>query len=169
VREQKRAQFEQPRSRTGLHLALAGVALAAVAVIALVVVLDRGHGGPAAQAVPVAASGADVTIPVSQVSDGQAHYFTYASGGTEVQYFVMEAPNGKVKVALDACQVCYPEKKGYHQEGGVMVCNNCGRRFEANQIDVERGGCNPIPVAFKVRDGSLVLPTSELQSGVQYF
>ncbi len=42
AREQKRAQFEQPKSRTGMHLALAGVALVAVAVIAAFVVMNRG-------------------------------------------------------------------------------------------------------------------------------
>ena len=169
VREQKRAQFERPRSRTGVHLALAGAALVVVAVVAVVVVMGRGGSGPAAQPAPVAANGAGVSIPVSDVSDGEAHFFTYDAGGTQVQYFVVEAPNGRLKVALDACQVCFPEKKGYHQEGGVMVCNNCGRRFEANQIDVEHGGCNPIPVEFTVDDGSVVLPTAQLRSGAQYF
>ena len=47
VRAQKRAQFEQPRRRTTLHLVLAGVALVAVVVIAAVVVMNRGGGEPA--------------------------------------------------------------------------------------------------------------------------
>ncbi len=169
VREQKRAQFEQPKSRTGLHLLLAGVALAALVAVALVVVLNRGDGGPAAVAAPVAANGADVTIPVADVSDGQAHFYSYDAGGVEVKYFVMKSSDGKYRAAFDACDVCFPNKKGYHQEGDEMVCNNCGRRFPSTKINVLEGGCNPSPIERNVKGKTLVLTTSDLQTGVQYF
>jgi len=169
AREQKRAQFEQPRTRTGMHLALAGVALAVVIVVAVVVVLNRGESGPAAAAAPVAAGGADVVIPVADVSDGQAHFYSYDAGGVEVKYFVMQSKDGEYRAAFDACDVCYPNKKGYTQQGDKMVCNNCGLQFDSTRINEVKGGCNPSPIERTVKGETLVLKTSDIQAGVQYF
>jgi uncharacterized membrane protein len=169
VREEKRAQFEQPRSRTGLHLLLASLALVVVAVVAVVLVAGRDSGSAVAPAAPVVAAGDDVSIPVAEISDGQAHFYSYDAGGTEVKYFVMQSSDGEYRAAFDACDVCYPQKKGYAQEGDEMVCNNCGRRFPSTQINVQEGGCNPSPIDRTVKGESLVLKTADLQAGVQYF
>lgn len=169
VREQKRAQFKEPSGRTGLHLALAGVALAAVIAVALVVVLNRSDNGPTAAAAPVAAGGADVTIPVADLSDGQAKHYVYDAGGVEVKYFVMKSSDGEYRAAFDACDVCFANKKGYTQQGDVMVCNNCGQQFDSTQINEVRGGCNPSPLERSVDGQNLVLKTADLQTGVRYF
>jgi uncharacterized membrane protein len=169
AREQKRAQFEQPRTRTGLHLAVAGVALVAVVAFALVVVLGRGEQSSPAAASPVAAGGADVRIPVADLADGQARHFTYDTGGVQVKYFVMKSADGEYRAAFDACDVCYANKKGYSQQGGVMVCNNCGQQFDSTQINDVRGGCNPSPIDRRVDGEDLVLTTADLQAGVKYF
>ena len=169
VRQEKRAQFEQPKSRSGLHLALAGIALVAVIAVALVVVMNRGAEGSAVAAAPVASGGADVTIPVAELSDGQAHYYSYDAGGVEVKYFVMQSKDGEYRAAFDACDVCFPNKKGYTQQGDQMVCNNCGQRFDSNKINELQGGCNPSPIERTVTGQDLVLKTADLQAGVQYF
>lgn len=168
VREQKRAQFEEPRRRTTLHVVLAGVALVIVAVAAVAVVATRGGGTTEATTTQVAAGG-DVRIALADVSDGKAHFYSYDAGGTEVKYFVLKSSDGKVRAAFDACDVCYAQKKGYHQEGDEMVCNNCGRRFPSTKINVLEGGCNPSPLTRTVKGQALVLATADLQSGVQYF
>ena len=169
VREEKRAQFEQPRKGVGLHLVLAGVALVAVIAVAAVVLMDRGGAETATAAAPVAAGGADVTIPVADLSDGQAKYYSYDAGGVEVKYFVLKSSDGEYRAAFDACDVCYPNKKGYSQQGGVMVCNNCGQQFDSTQINEKRGGCNPSPIERTVDGQTLVLKTADLQAGVKYF
>jgi len=168
VRAEKRAQFEQPRSRTTLHVVLAVVALVAIAAIAATVMMNRG-GGETAVATTASAPGGDVTLPAAQVSDGKAHFYTYDAGGTTVKYFVLASKDGTVRAALDACEVCYPQKKGYHQEGDTMVCNNCGKVFPSAQINVITGGCNPIPLKRKVSGSNLVIAASSLQAGQQYF
>jgi len=167
VREQKRAQFEQPRRRTSLHLVLAGVALVAVAVIAVAVVMNR--GGTTATATAASSAGGDVTLPVAQVNDGKAHFYTYDANGTTVKYFVLASKDGTVRAALDACEVCYPKKLGYHQAGNYMQCNNCGKQFRSDQINVVTGGCNPIPLTRSVSGSTLTIASSSLQAGAQYF
>ena len=167
ARQQKRAQFEQPKSRTGLHLTIAGIALVALIAVAALVMMNRG-GTETATATAAAPSG-DVTIPISQVNDGKAHFYSFDSGGTTVKYFVLADKNGKVRVALDACEVCFAQKKGYHQEGDSMVCNNCGKVFPSDQINVITGGCNPIPVDKTIAGGQLTITPDSLAQGVQYF
>jgi uncharacterized membrane protein len=167
VRAEKRAQFEEPRSRTTLHLALAALALVAVAVIAAVVVMNR--GGAEVATATAAAPGGDVTMPVAQVNDGKAHFYSYDAGGTTVKYFVLADKNGKVRAALDACEVCYAQQKGYHQQGDAMQCNNCGKIFPSADINVITGGCNPIPLTKSISGGTLTITTTSLQSGAQYF
>jgi uncharacterized membrane protein len=168
VRARKRAQFEQPKRRTSLHLILAGVALVAIAAIAVIVVMNRG-GGTTATATTAASPGGDVTLPVAQVNDGKAHFYTYDVNGTTVKYFVLADKTGKVRAALDACEVCYAQKKGYHQQGDAMQCNNCGKTFPSAQINVITGGCNPIPLKRSVSGGTLTITTGSLQGGAQYF
>jgi uncharacterized membrane protein len=169
VREQKRAQFERSGSRTGMHIVLAGVALVAIAAVTAFIVMGRGETGTATATSPVAAGGADVTIPVADLADGQAKYYSYDAGGVEVKYFVLKSSDGEYRAAFDACDVCYPNKKGYSQQGGVMVCNNCGQQFDSTQINEKRGGCNPSPIERAVDGQTLVLKTADLLAGVKYF
>jgi uncharacterized membrane protein len=167
-REEKRAQFEAPKRRTGLHVALAVGALVVVAVVAFVIVSGR-NGGEPATATTVATPGGDVTMPMNQINDGKAHFYTYDTGGTTVKYFVLADQNGKVRAALDACEVCYTQKKGYHQQGDAMQCNNCGKIFPSDQINVITGGCNPIPLKRSISGDALTITTDSLQAGAQYF
>ena len=168
VREQKRAQFEEPRRRTTLHIVLAGLALLIVAGAAVAYVATRGDGATAATTTQ-AAPGGDVTIALADVADGKAHFYTYDAGGTQVKYFVLKSSDGKVRAAFDACDVCYAQKKGYQQEGDEMVCNNCGRRFPSAKINEVEGGCNPSPIERTLKGANLVLASADLQAGVQYF
>lgn len=169
VRQEKRAQFEQPRKGVSLYTLLGAVALVAVVAVAAVVVLSRNGGGAEAATVTAAQPSGDVTIPVSQVSDGKAHFYSYDAGGTTVRYFVLADKSGEVRAALDACEVCYAQKKGYTQQGDVMQCNNCGRTFPSDQINVVTGGCNPIPLDKKISGGQMTITSDSLSSGAQYF
>jgi uncharacterized membrane protein len=171
-REAKRQEFSQPDGGLKLRWILPiGVAVAIVVVAAAAIVLSGGHKQSFAAASTTAAQsgGADVKIPVAQVNDGQVHFFTIDVSGTAVRYFVVKAPDGTLRTAFDACDVCYPYHKGYSQIAGGVQCNNCGRVFSAAMIDVQRGGCNPGPISAKVVGGKLVIPYSQLQGGLHYF
>jgi uncharacterized membrane protein len=74
-----------------------------------------------------------------------------------------------VRAAFNACDVCFPAKKGYHQEGDEMVCNNCGSRFPADQINEVRGGCNPSPLERMVESDTLVIQEQDIIAGLGYF
>jgi hypothetical protein len=117
----------------------------------------------------IAAENGAVRVPVATLDDGAAHFFTLMVQGRPVEFFVLKDKDGTVRAALNACDVCFPAKKGYHQEGDEMVCDNCGRRFPINQIGVIRGGCNPSPLSPAVDGSSVVIQESELTAGLSMF
>jgi len=110
-----------------------------------------------------------VKIPVSKVSDGNAHYYEFDNNGKPVKFFVLKDNNGTIRAAFDACDVCYPEKKGYRQEGDFMICNNCGQRFHESKINEVRGGCNPAPLERKVNGQNLEIQVADIKKGSFYF
>nr|WP_279355714.1 DUF2318 domain-containing protein [Fundidesulfovibrio agrisoli] len=109
-----------------------------------------------------------VSIPLSDVSDS-AKFYKLDVDGVTVKYFVIKAPDGTVRSALDACDVCFPEKKGYKQSGDVMVCVNCGQKFHVSRVGMVKGGCNPHPLPNKVEGDKVVIQKSDLAQGVKYF
>ena len=83
--------------------------------------------------------------------------------------FVLRSEDGVVRAAFNACDVCYAAKRGYTQDGDVMVCMNCGRRFPADQINVLQGGCNPAPLERAIDLEDLVLRVDDIVRGSRYF
>ena len=37
------------------------------------------------------------------------------------------------------------------QKGEYLVCNNCGNRFLATQVELIKGGCNPVPITRELK------------------
>lgn len=110
-----------------------------------------------------------VQIPVSDVDDGEAHYYKYEEGGKEIRFFLLKSGDGEIRAAFDACDVCYKERKGYSQAGDFMVCNNCGMQFHSSRINEVKGGCNPSPLT-RVRDSGVVsIRVDDIVSGGRYF
>ena len=110
-----------------------------------------------------------VTLKVADFSDKQARYFTYAGESKKLSFFVLQSSDGVIRAAFDACDVCYAQKKGYRQEGDLMVCNNCGQRFPSIRINVEKGGCNPSPLNRNIVGEDLIIQVADIESGGIYF
>ena len=122
-----------------------------------------------APAVIVKAENGEIRVPLSAVENVNARFFTYSYGGKNVRFFVLRAPDGGIRAALDACTACYRAKQGYRPDGEVMICNNCGMEFRPSDIGVVTGGCNPIPLKTKTDNGMLVLKAKDLEAGAGYF
>ena len=166
-REQKRAQFADgapPQSKTKRWLLVLVIALAAVA--AFVVLRGRGDQ-PSATVVSNSGNG-DVRIPLAELSS-TAKFYDYQAGSTKMRFFALKSSDGVYRAALDACDTCYHAKKGYHQEGDDMVCNNCGLHFHSAQVNEVHGGCNPVGLPRQIEGDTLVIKASDLQARQQYF
>jgi len=110
-----------------------------------------------------------VGIPIDSVNDGKAHYFkATADDGTIVDFFLVQSEDGVIRAAIDSCDVCYRSGKGYVQEGNVMVCTNCGRRFATDKINEVKGGCNPAPLKRVIEGNDLVISMTDINANAWY-
>lgn len=110
-----------------------------------------------------------IEFAAADFSDGTAKYFQYDSNGKYVNFFILKSSDNVIRAAFDACDVCYEARLGYRQEGDLMVCNNCGRRFPSVRINVEEGGCNPAPLERIETDGLIVINTAAIDTGIRFF
>lgn len=100
----------------------------------------------------------EVRFATADFADGRARFYYYRSPqGKTIPFFVMRSSDGVIRAAFDACDVCYAQRKGYRQEGDVMVCNNCGQRFPSVRINIEEGGCNPAPLTRTTQGDTVVI------------
>lgn len=164
-RRNKRDTVLQETRRGGgeaLKTVLAGMALALIATVATI--FSQGPA-PADRFPAVQAENGAVRLPVASVSDGKAHFFTYEG----VDFFVLKSSDGVLRAAFDTCDTCYRDRKGYRQEGDLMVCNKCEQQFPSALVNERRGGCNPAPLERAVEGDTVVFRTTDLQAGERYF
>lgn len=103
-----------------------------------------------------ASAGSDLVIPKSEISQ-TAKFYPYKAGKTAMEVIAVKASDGTIRTALNTCQVCNGSPKAYYeQQGDVLVCQNCGNKFNMDMVEKERGGCNPVPIMpeNKAEDGS---------------
>jgi uncharacterized membrane protein len=113
---------------------------------------------PAATEAAAQSAGA-LTIPVTELSDGAAHFYSQKADGINVEVVAVKLPDGSIRTAFNACQVCYDSGKGYYKQvGDKLVCQNCGNSFTLDQVGLSAGGCNPAPIgeAYRTSDGATI-------------
>ncbi|NWF55520.1 MAG: DUF2318 domain-containing protein [Syntrophaceae bacterium] len=112
----------------------------------------------------------EVSYPVQTFQDGKARFFEHQTGERiTIKYFILKSPDGVIRAAFDACDVCWPEGKGYKQKGDFMICVNCGRRFATNRVGELRGGCNPAPLRRELMGDKVVIQVKDILEGKRYF
>lgn len=105
----------------------------------------------------------DIVIPISDITE-TASFFPAEINGTELEVLAVKAPDGTIRTAFNTCQVCYSSGKGYYvQEGDVLVCQNCGNRFSMDQVQITKGGCNPVPITdeYKTVDDTSIIVSKD--------
>lgn len=120
----------------------------------------------------VALSDSEITLPVSKIDDGNAHFYnTTLPDGDPVYFFAVKSPDGNLRAAANGCQVCGGALQGFRQEGDFMKCNTCGNEYPLDKIATEKGGCNPAPINpdLQVKDGNVSISLAELQDIKQFF
>ena len=112
----------------------------------------------------------EIAYPVELFNDGKAQHFQYETGeGIAIKYFILKSSDSVIRAAFDACDVCWPAGKGYYQDGDVMVCRNCGRKFASVRVNEVKGGCNPAPLRRRVENNKLVIEVADVLMGRRYF
>ena len=116
-------------------------------------------------------SASELVIPKSEVTE-TAKFYPYKVGNTNMEVMAVKAQDGSIRTALNTCQVCYDSGKGYYeQQGNELVCQNCRNKFKIEQIEKEKGGCNPVPIMKenKQEDGEKITISKEFLSQSKHY
>ena len=100
-------------------------------------------------------------------------FYPYYAGKTYMEVMAVRASDGTVRTALNTCQVCYSSGRGFYKQfGNVVICQNCGNRFGIDQIELVKGGCNPIPITSDLKTetrDTITIGKALLAQGAPYF
>ncbi len=109
-----------------------------------------------------------ILVPAEAVNDGHLHRFEYRTEkNIDIRWIVVKKPNSaSYGVGLDACEVC--GNAGYFERNGQIICKRCDVVMNINTIGF-KGGCNPIPLAYEIKDGNLVFRLEDLLAGEKEF
>jgi uncharacterized membrane protein len=161
------------RARKGMAILACALTLVVAVVVAGLYLAANRQPAPSGfqPAIPAqSVSPTDVAVPLADVS-ATASFYSYNSSGTTVRFFVVRGSDGQVHAATDACDVCYPAKKGYQQTGEVMTCNNCGKTFAINRLGSENtaGGCWPSHLPMRIEGNNVLVSKADLDAKITMF
>ncbi len=154
-------------------LAIIGVAALTLIIIALIVKLPGKTGSSGASDLEAAAvTDSDIVIPVSEVTE-KPSFYPAKINGTDMEVIAVKASDGTIRTVFNTCQVCYSSGKGYYEyENGKLVCQNCGNSFSMDDVEVTKGGCNPVPITDEyktVTDDTITISKDVLVQAAQIF
>lgn len=137
------------KKNTNYDLKKLGVVI--VAMIAMIAVafsfkLPKRDGQESANNALTVTKDSDLVITSKDVTE-KASFYPAEINGTNLEVIAVKAPDGSIRTAFNTCQVCYSSGRGYYQqEGEQLICQNCGNRFGMDDVEVTKGGCNPVPI-----------------------
>ncbi len=110
---------------------------------------------------PITSMDGEIAISLDNINDGRLHRFSYiASDGTEVRFIIIKKNEAAFGVGLDACNICGPT--GYYEHDGKVICKLCGVAINISTIGFQ-GGCNPVPLAYTIQDGHMLVQGQDLE------
>lgn len=169
------ANAAEARLRRARRLQVRHVAIWSIGAAILIVSLGVTQAAVAARARAASAltppkllepSGSEVLVAEAEVSDKNLHRFAVDVDGVKVRFIVVYKGSGLFGTGLDACEICGPT--GYFQRESNVICKACDVVIPSPTIGFG-GGCNPIPIRYEKRDGSLVFGMAQLRDGVGEF
>lgn len=114
----------------------------------------------------------DILIAVDEISE-TVTFYPAEINGIELEALAVKASDGSIRTAFNTCQVCYASGRGYYkQDGDKLICQNCGNRFSMNQVEMTRGGCNPVPITDEyktVTDDTIIISKEFLEQAAVIF
>jgi uncharacterized membrane protein len=144
--------------RAGLMLLIC-LGLTLFAVTSLRAIEERGPY--IAEPEEVLAQGGELRLDLEVAGDGDLHRHMYkTASGTAVRFIVIKKTANSFGVGLDACDIC--GQSGYYQRGDQVICKLCDVVMNKTTIGFP-GGCNPVPLNFRIASGNLVIDTASLE------
>lgn len=147
----KDAQKNKSNSKKNTNIILGVAAVIVIGIAAFTFLNPKNKDEPLAEqpkptAISVTDENGNMVIPKDNISE-TATFYVYDELDTYMEILSVKASDGTIRTAFNTCQVCYASGRGYYvQEGDFLKCQNCGNRFGMDDIEIAKGGCNPVPI-----------------------
>jgi FTR1 family protein len=106
------------------------------------------------------------SIPLSQVQDGDIHFYQAKENGVDVRFWLYLKPDGKIATVLDACEIC--GSVGFYKGTTGVVCKNCAAPINPQSVGMP-GGCNPIPLKTETTADAVIIKEADVAAGSRVF
>jgi FTR1 family protein len=162
--ERRKAEWNARRER----LWMAGVYVSSFLFIMLVTAqfIYARSTSTLSPAVPVTFTNGAVSIPLTEVADGELHRFAAELEGTSIRFWLLRKPDGNIASVFDACEICGPA--GFYQSSTGIICKNCAAPINAQSVG-QPGGCNPVPLKASVTGDAVIVRAADLAAGTHLF
>ncbi len=107
-----------------------------------------------------------VSIPLTQVQDGDLHRFAAQENGTTVRFWLYQKPDGKIATVLDACEIC--GAVGFYKSPNGVVCKNCAAPINPQSVGMP-GGCNPVPLKAQITSDAVIIQEADIAARSRMF
>jgi uncharacterized membrane protein len=107
-----------------------------------------------------------VSIPLSQVIDGDLHRYQAKENGVDVRFWLYQKPDGKIASVLDACEIC--GAVGFYKGTNGVICKNCAAPINPQSVGMP-GGCNPIPLTAQVTSDAVIIREADVAARSRVF
>jgi len=174
--EQKEINHMSKNTNKKLDMKKLGmIIVAAVALVAIAYSLktpDSSGSGGNDELRKKAVKDSDIVIQTKDITETPSYYPANIQG-VDLEVLAVKASDGTIRTAFNTCQVCYNSGRGYYEaEGNELVCQNCGNRFKMEDVEVTRGGCNPVPITQEyktVTDDTITISKDMLAQATTIF
>jgi FTR1 family protein len=107
-----------------------------------------------------------VSIPLTQVEDGDLHRFAAQENGNTVRFWLYQKPDGKIATVLDACEIC--GAVGFYKGPNGVVCKNCAAPINPQSVGMP-GGCNPVPLKAQTTSDAVIIQEADIAARSRMF
>jgi FTR1 family protein len=118
------------------------------------------------KAAEIAFVNGQASIPLSQISDGDIHFYQATQNGVDVRFWLYQKPDGKIATVLDACEIC--GSVGFYKGTNGVVCKNCAAPINPQSVGTP-GGCNPIPLKAETTADAVIIKEADVAAQTRFF
>ena len=83
-----------------------------------------------------------------------------------MRFIIVQKSETSFGVGLDACDIC--GATGYYERNDEIVCKLCDVVMNRSTIGF-KGGCNPVPLNYQIKDNQIVIETVDLDAEQKRF
>lgn len=121
-----------------------------------------------------------VTLPISDLLDGELHRFVWITDSVHIRFFALRMSPNTFGTAFDACRACY-NYGYYYLRDGELICSICEAPSQMSKLalatetdpdqsgSMEGMGCAPLYLPSRIENGSLLVRTSDLLINKTFF